>query len=65
MPTLLVFGDQDPLTPPTVGEYMQEHISGSELIIIEKAGHMTNLEQPAAFNRAVLSFLCENGNLEY
>ena len=65
VPTLLVFGDQDPLTPPTVGEYMQEHISGSELIIIEKAGHMTNLEQPAAFNRAVLSFLCENGNLEY
>jgi len=60
VPTLLVFGEQDPLTPPTVGEYMQEHIPGSELIIIEKAGHMTNLEQPAAFNRAVLTFLCEN-----
>jgi pimeloyl-ACP methyl ester carboxylesterase len=57
VPTLLVFGDVDPLTPPTVGRYMQERIAGSQLVIIENAGHMTNLEQPAAFNSAVLSFL--------
>lgn len=63
VPTLLVFGDVDPLTPPTVGEYMQERIAGSKLVIIEKAGHMTNLEQPAAFNAAVLSFLQEHRDL--
>ena len=57
VPTLLVFGDVDPLTPPSVGEYMQERIAGSQLIILENAGHMTNLEQPDAFNSAVLSFL--------
>ena len=57
VPTLLVFGDVDPLTPPTVGEYMQERIPGSKLVIIENAGHMTNLEQPSAFNRAVFTFL--------
>ena len=63
VPTLLVFGDVDPLTPPTVGEYMQERIAGSKLAIIENAGHMTNLEQPAAFNAAVLSFLQEHRDL--
>ena len=57
VPTLLVFGDVDPLTPPHVGEYMQERIAGSQLVIIENAGHMTNLEQPDAFNGAVLPFL--------
>ncbi|NKB22522.1 MAG: alpha/beta fold hydrolase [Alphaproteobacteria bacterium] len=63
VPTLLVFGDQDPLTPPTVGDYMQERIAGSELVIIENAGHMTNIERPAAFNSAVLSFLHEHRDL--
>lgn len=57
VPTLLVFGDVDPLTPPSVGEYMRERIAGSELVIIEDSGHMTNLERPDAFNDAVLSFL--------
>lgn len=57
VPTLLVFGDVDPLTPPSVGEYMQERIKGSALEIIKDAGHMTNLEQPDAFNTTVLSFL--------
>lgn len=57
VPTLLLFGDVDPLTPPSVGAYMQERIAGSQLVIIENAGHMTNLEQPDAFNSAVLAFL--------
>ena len=57
VPTLLLFGDVDPLTPPSVGEYMQERIAGSQLVILENAGHMTNLEQPDAFNSAVLAFL--------
>lgn len=57
VPTLLLFGDVDPLTPPTVGEYMRERIAGAKLVIIEDAGHMTNLERPEAFNKAVLAFL--------
>lgn len=57
VPTLLLFGDVDPLTPPTVGEYMQEKISGSELVVIKDAGHLTNLERPDDFNDAVLDFL--------
>lgn len=57
VPTLLVFGAEDPLTPPTVGEYMQEKIAGSELVVIRDAGHLTNLEKPEDFNAAVLRFL--------
>lgn len=57
VPTLLVFGAEDPLTPPRVGEYMRERIPGARLEIIPDAGHMTNLEQPDAFNRLVLDFL--------
>ncbi|MEE8445155.1 MAG: alpha/beta fold hydrolase [Alphaproteobacteria bacterium] len=59
VPTLLVYGAEDPLTPPHVGEYMQERIAGSRLEIIADAGHMTNLEKPDAFNRIVLDFLRE------
>lgn len=59
VPVLLVFGDQDPLTPPHIGEYMRERIPGSRLEIIADAGHMSNLEQPAAFNESVLDFLLE------
>jgi 3-oxoadipate enol-lactonase len=59
VPTLLLFGAEDPLTPPRVGEYMRERIAGSRLVVIPDAGHMTNLEQPDAFNRSVLEFLLE------
>lgn len=63
VPTLLVYGALDPLTPPHVGAYMQEHIKGARLEIIANAGHLTNLEQPGAFNGVVLSFLRAHRNL--
>ena len=64
VPTLLVFGAEDPLTPPRVGAYMRARIAGSRLVIIPDAGHMTNLEQPTAFNDAVLAFLLEHRRRE-
>ncbi|MBK17637.1 MAG: alpha/beta hydrolase [Rhodospirillaceae bacterium] len=63
VPTLLLFGEQDPLTPPTVADYMMEKISGAELVVIDKAGHMPYLEQPDAFNSAVLKFLMQYRDL--
>lgn len=60
VPTLLVFGAEDPLTPPHVGEYMAERIPDSRLVVIEDAGHLTNMERPGAFNAAVLEFLLEH-----
>ncbi len=55
-PTLVVCGDDDAaFLPPT--EYMHKHIKGSEKVIIAKAGHAANMDQPKAFNDAVLRFL--------
>jgi len=36
---------------------MAKHIPGAELIVIPDAGHLSNLEAPAAFNQALGSFL--------
>ena len=56
-PTLVVVGDQDALTPPAMSEDIQRGIPGAELVVIPGAGHMSNMEQPAAFNAALASFL--------
>jgi pimeloyl-ACP methyl ester carboxylesterase len=57
VPTLLVFGDQDPLAPPEVIQTLQNGIPQVQLATIQNAGHLSNLEQPEAFTGAVLSFL--------
>lgn len=56
-PTLFIFGKEDVLTPPELGVSMSEKISGSQLCLIDGAGHYSNLEQPGRFNEAVISFL--------
>lgn len=57
VPTLIVVGDQDRLTPPGVARDMAAAISGSSLVVIRNAGHLTNIEQPEIFNRVLLDFL--------
>ena len=56
-PTLILVGDEDTLTPPALSQDMHRAIPGSELVVVPGAGHMTNLEQPAAFNEALARFL--------
>ena len=56
-PTLIVVGEDDSLTPPEFSRDLQRGISGAELVVVPGAGHMSNLEQPAAFNRALAHFL--------
>ncbi|MEP7307221.1 MAG: alpha/beta fold hydrolase [Acidobacteriota bacterium] len=56
-PTLIVVGDQDAITPPALSEDLRRGIPGSTLVVIPDAGHMSNMEQPAAFNAALASFL--------
>ena len=60
MPTLLVFGADDRLTPPEVGRAMHQKIKGSQFVVIPTAGHLSNIEQPEAFNMAVLEFLLKH-----
>lgn len=57
VPTLIMVGEDDPGTPVTASRTMQEHIKGSELVILKSAAHLSNLEQPQAFNEALTSFL--------
>ena len=57
VPTLIVVGEEDAVTPPAVAEEMHRSIHGSELTVIAGAGHLSNLEQPAGFNAALARFL--------
>jgi pimeloyl-ACP methyl ester carboxylesterase len=58
-PTLILVGENDSLAPPDVARAMQERIPQSRVVVIEGAGHVSNLEQPAAFNAALETFLDE------
>ena len=57
VPTLIVVGEQDTITPPALSEQMYQAIKGSEYVAIPDAGHLSNLEQPEAFNAALARFL--------
>ena len=55
--TLVVVGAQDEMTPVAEAEVMQRAIPRSTLTVIPGAGHLSNLEQPEAFSRALGDFL--------
>lgn len=58
-PTLVVVGAEDTLTPPADSEALAKAIPGARLEVIPAAGHLSNLEQPAAFTRALADFLTQ------
>lgn len=57
VPTLLIWGKSDSRSPLTVGEAFEGGIAGSRLVVIPNAGHVSNFEQPDAFNAAVREFI--------
>jgi pimeloyl-ACP methyl ester carboxylesterase len=57
VPTLVVCGDEDVLTPPKEAAKLAESIRGSRLEVLKGAGHLSNVERPAAFNTVVSEFL--------
>jgi 3-oxoadipate enol-lactonase len=57
VPTLVIVGEEDKLTPRADSEFMQKHIRGSQLQAIPAAGHYSPFEQPEATARIMLSFL--------
>ena len=65
VPTLLVFGEDDRLTPPSHGELMLGRIPNAELVVVETAGHLVNIEQPGPFNSALLEFLGRHRDLAH
>jgi 3-oxoadipate enol-lactonase len=61
VPTLILVGEEDGITPPALSEELHRLIGGSRLEIIAGAGHLANIEQPKSFNSAIESIVCELG----
>ena len=57
LPTLILVGEEDPGTPVDAARAIHERIANSKLVIIPSARHLSNVEQPEAFNRALIEFL--------
>ncbi|WP_435353080.1 alpha/beta fold hydrolase [Emticicia sp. SJ17W-69] len=57
VPTLIICGKEDSVTPPIQAEFMYGKILNSRLQIIENAGHLSNLEQPDEFNKILIDFI--------
>jgi len=61
VPTLLIAGAGDLLTPPSISRMLQAKIPNSELVVAPESGHSVYWEQPEVFNKAVLDFIGRNG----
>ena len=60
IPTLVICGNQDKLSPPNVMKSMSEKIHNSKFVLIEEAGHMTPIEKSDVVNSAINDFLSSN-----
>jgi 3-oxoadipate enol-lactonase len=56
-PTLVIVGEEDTLTPPALSRVIADGIAGATLIQLPYAGHLSNVEQPAAFTSALTTWL--------
>ena len=56
-PILVIVGEQDPGTPPAMAREIHENAPGSTLVVLPQAAHLSNLEQPGGFSRALGDFL--------
>jgi len=61
-PTLILVGAEDAITPVADSENMHQAIAGSRLVVLENAGHVSNLERTAQFNEALMDFLRDSVN---
>ena len=61
LPTLIIVGEDDQGTPVAASRVMHEQIAGSQLVVLKSASHLSNMEQPEAFTRALTEFLAKLG----
>ncbi len=57
LPTLIVVGLDDKMTPVKLANFLHDNIKGAQLATIEKAGHMTMIEKPEELSRIIASFV--------
>ena len=58
-PALILVGEEDAMTPLADAQLMAEHIPDAHLVSIPHAAHLSNMEQPEAFNQALIVFLAD------
>jgi pimeloyl-ACP methyl ester carboxylesterase len=61
VPTLVICGAADLLTPPSIARLIAAKIPGAELVVAPESGHSVYWEEPEVFNRAVLTFIAKHG----
>ncbi len=61
VPTLVVVGEQDQPSPPDVAEKMAAAVPNARLVVVPDAGHLSNVENPEAFNQALEGLLRQLG----
>jgi pimeloyl-ACP methyl ester carboxylesterase len=59
VPTLVIVGENDGVTPPDASRKMHEYVGGSRLVVLPRVGHLSNLEASEAFSEALGEFLGE------
>ncbi|MBU1153176.1 alpha/beta hydrolase [bacterium] len=57
VPTLIIWGDQDSIIPPSFAYQLNEDIKGSKLLMIENCGHVSQIEKPGEVSKAILEFI--------
>lgn len=64
IPTLILCGREDEVTPLAQSDFMHQLIEGSTMHVIDNAGHVSNLEHPDEFNQQLLDFLTAHSAVE-
>lgn len=62
LPTLVIVGEHDAVTPPSLSKQLHAGIAGAELVEVPDAGHLANQQQPDVFNDAVADFLARRSS---
>ena len=57
VPTLVLVGDQDTITPPELSQQLADAIPGAEMKVLAGAGHLANIERPGDFNDSIEAFI--------
>lgn len=60
LPTLILCGEDDQLTPPKYSQFLHSQIKGSKLAVLSDAGHMVMMESPQEFNEKIREFIFDN-----
>ncbi len=59
-PVLLICGRDDPATPVAGHEAIRDRVPGAEMVVLDRAAHLSNVERPSAFNNALGEFLARS-----